>query len=441
LSRGKGSVVGWVHKSLAAKDDDDDDEDDDVDDGGGLLDKITDREGRKRLEMDMHANIRTYNDMLASDLRGMPSVRMDNIVQNALRRVGTNWFGRSAIDATGSRDGASDDDGSGEDRGSSSSPGRLHLSSIFGISSPRRSLNHSHLESIDGSVRQHPSYDLPAMESKPEDHSVGGGSEIGTSGDGYSSGIIDRSELPVNNDCVGDRRATPQQGRGHTTDPPLSMNRSSKQGMNDALKKHITTIVNRVKEDRVLHHQVNDYEAFAGAEDVGNKVLTMTSSINRVPGLLFEPGRNMSENELLDFMTKCIESRDSHSLDFMADFFYPDTVAHAMVKSEAQFVWLQDWFPIKDCIYAISVDKKKKRVVVVFRGAITRADWSHAFDSKTNRCENPVSDSYAGKGEYIRVHRGFYKYLFRIRKDTSTTKYDEIATKGLFTCYFSCGNL
>ena len=149
----------------------------------------------------------------------------------------------------------------------------------------------------------------------------------------------------------------------------------------------------------------------------------------------------MSENELLDFMTKCIESRDSHSLDFMADFFYPDTVAHAMVKSEAQFVWLQDWFPIKDCIYAISVDKKKKRVVVVFRGAITRADWSHAFDSKTNRCENPVSDSYVGKGEYIRVHRGFYKYLFRIRKDTSTTKYDEIATKGLFTCYFSCGNL
>jgi hypothetical protein len=45
----------------------------------------------------------------------------------------------------------------------------------------------------------------------------------------------------------------------------------------------------------------------------------------------------------------------------MAEFFKNDTVAQAMVKSEAQFVWLQDWFPIKDCIYTISVDKKKKR--------------------------------------------------------------------------------
>jgi len=78
---------GWVPKALTTNEDD---EDDDVDDGG-LLDKITDSEGRKELEMDMHANIRAYNDMLANDLRGMPAVQVENIVvenivQHAFRK-------------------------------------------------------------------------------------------------------------------------------------------------------------------------------------------------------------------------------------------------------------------------------------------------------------------------------------------------------------------
>jgi hypothetical protein len=77
-------------------------------------------------------------------------------------------------------------------------------------------------------------------------------------------------------------------------------------------------------------------------------------------------------------------------------------------------------------------------VAVVFRGAITRADWSHAGDFKTKRCDNPVSESYAGKEECLRIHRGFYMYLFRGRKDTFTTKYDEIATKGTYAFFSWC---
>jgi hypothetical protein len=222
------------------------------------------------------------------------------------------------------------------------------------------------------------------------------------------------------------------------------------------LKKNISTFVEKIREDQVLHHRLiipaDDYETFAGAEDVGNKLVQMTSSLNlprsylpseiaasnseeekteRASSSSSDAGRNMSERELLDFMTKCIESRNSHSLDFMADFFRDNTVSQTMVKSEAQVVWLQDWFQIKDCIYAISVDKKKKRVLVLFRGATTRADWNHAFDASMKRGHNPVKDDYEGKTSYLKVHSGFYTYLFRIRKDTHTRKYDEIANKGV----------
>ena len=92
----------------------------------------------------------------------------------------------------------------------------------------------------------------------------------------------------------------------------------------------------------------------------------------------------------------------------------------------------EDWFPIKDCVYAISVDKEKKRVLVIFRGATTRADWNHGFDAAMKKGHNPVKDDYPGKTNFLKIHRGFYTYLFRQRKDTFTRKYDEIANKGGF---------
>ena len=162
------------------------------------------------------------------------------------------------------------------------------------------------------------------------------------------------------------------------------------------LKQAATETVERYKEDHAMYNKLfipaEDYETFAGAEGVGNKMMQLRASVNMnmsamgvVPELssdvVSNPDRDMSENELLDFMTKCIESRNVESLDFMADFFRDNTISQTMVKSNAQVVWLQDWFPIKDCIYAISVDKKKKRVLVVFRGATTRADWAHGFDA------------------------------------------------------------
>lgn len=40
--------------------------------------------------------------------------------------------------------------------------------------------------------------------------------------------------------------------------------------------------------------------------------------------------------------------------------------------------------------------------------------------------DNPIHEGYDGRTETIDVSSGFYQYLFRLRKDTGTTKYDEI---------------
>ena len=62
----------------------------------------------------------------------------------------------------------------------------------------------------------------------------------------------------------------------------------------------------------------------------------------------------------------------------------------------------ENFLTLQDCIYAISVDKEKKRVLVVFRGAITRPDWNHAFDAALKKGHNPVKDSYEGRSNFIR---------------------------------------
>jgi len=207
------------------------------------------------------------------------------------------------------------------------------------------------------------------------------------------------------------------------------------------LTRQLTTRIHQYREDHALYNKgmvgyinADDYDTFNGAENVVNQFMRMRNSIV-ASGKSFlgdtssEPGRVMSEKELLDYMTKCIESREPDRLDFMSDFFRENTLSLTMVKSKTRIVWLQDWFPIKDPVYGIAVDKEKKRVLVVFRGAITRPDWGHAFDHALIRTRNPVKDDYEGKTNNVKVHRGFYRYLLRTRKDTKTNKYDEIASK------------
>lgn len=442
LEKDKNRNKGWVpttsiNRLIDSEEDEDNDDDDD-----GLLNKIMDRQGRKQLEMDMHHRLRAYNDMLSQDLKGMPEVKIENFVQHQFRRV--NWFARSENESIiSSNENNNDDDNNNNDsyedndgesnKRFSTAPGRFQLPSMLGgriISPPIIRRGHS-IDELSAARNE-------GSATKKDD---GGSSCGGGDGDGQQA---TKSDLFPINEIDGEELPSPKR----TSDTPNrlshSMPQTPKQGKGTAesrkylLKKQVTTYVARVKEDRALLNQFDDYEAFAGAEDIANKVLTMTSQINfaehcpigkLLPG---EQGRNMSENELLDFMTKAIDNRDSQALDFMSAFFKDESVSQTMVKSEAKFVWLQDWFP-KDCIYAITVDTKTKRVLVVFRGAQTRSDWNHGFDAKSKRCDNPVKEVYVGKTDYLRVHRGFHDYLFRLRKDTLTTKYDEITTKGMCT--------
>mmetsp|Transcript_21260 Transcript_21260/g.43720 ORF Transcript_21260/g.43720 Transcript_21260/m.43720 type:complete len:372 (-) Transcript_21260:453-1568(-) len=139
-------------------------------------------------------------------------------------------------------------------------------------------------------------------------------------------------------------------------------------------------------------------------------------------------GKNVTRKEMVKLMRNAVETRNEiHLKEVLSKLFKPGSISQLLVESHARVVWINDWYPLTDLTYAISVDPLQRRVMVVFRGAITARDWKSAINFKFHKMKNPVTDSFEGRKDFVRVFAGLYTYLFRKRKDTGTTKYDEIA--------------
>ena len=136
-----------------------------------------------------------------------------------------------------------------------------------------------------------------------------------------------------------------------------------------------------------------------------------------------------SKDDLVRILKHAVAERDLNMLDFLATFFREGSVTKMMAESSAELVWLHDWHPQKECTYAISIDHDEKTVFVIFRGATTYSDWEHSLYWSAAKVDNPVEQDYPGKCNQIKLHGGYYRYLFRRRKDTGSTKYHEIAAK------------
>ena len=67
-----------------------------------------------------------------------------------------------------------------------------------------------------------------------------------------------------------------------------------------------------------------------------------------------------------------------------------------------------------DAVYSIVVDHLRKRVVVVWRGSVTKEDWVANLTVAQSTLENPQY-AYHNKwnGTTMKIHTGFYNYVFQ----------------------------
>jgi hypothetical protein len=139
-------------------------------------------------------------------------------------------------------------------------------------------------------------------------------------------------------------------------------------------------------------------------------------------------GGNLTPGDMLNIMRNAVQTRNDGQLQFLSRLFKEGSVSQLLVESHSRLLWINDWYPLKDLTYAIAVDTRLKRVLVVFRGASTVQDWKMGLKHSMGTIPNPVKEDFEGRKEEIQVFSGFYDYLFRVRKDTGTTKYLEIAS-------------
>ena len=140
-----------------------------------------------------------------------------------------------------------------------------------------------------------------------------------------------------------------------------------------------------------------------------------------------------NKEELKTLLEQAIEKRDFDCLGFIKDFFKQGSTSRQLVESKVEMVWINALYP-NECTYGISVDKEKKQVFLSFRGCFTRTDWKRSWQWTFTSTSNPIKESYPGRTQNVKLHGGYHKYLFRVRKDTGTTKYDEITQKLAHYC-------
>lgn len=369
-------------------------EDDELeeDDDAGVMNKITDSSGKKEFETDMHAMVRAYNDMLRKDLKGIPEVKMtfsNPFARSAESKAAENTpsrYTRQTLEAIKKfKEGLQGKHADKTAEGANGKPAIRNAVSYDeynrsnSVDSNHRRLFSTPLKSKLEDVSEEKS-DEKSDEESGNDHFLSTppaqsqdnphrNKNIASSDvKGYHSKIYDFLES-----VKGLRVSHQNQDAEVMSDPGLSSSRDegstthdiasplSPQSRRPTLSQQISVYFERAKEDHALYNKYlipsEDYNTFSHAEDVGNAIFNgdlkmpskkRMSAIDESMNTDDEDGdRNMNETELLDFMTKCIQTRDDTKLSFMKDFFKEDSPSATMVKSQAKIVWMNDWYTVK----------------------------------------------------------------------------------------------
>lgn len=95
--------------------------------------------------------------------------------------------------------------------------------------------------------------------------------------------------------------------------------------------------------------------------------------------------------------------------------FYLSALQAADTKSRKQtmpttIVAVDDLYEQKELVYSLQLDHHRKRIIVCFRGSVTKLDWATNLEIYMKEVPNPMQ-GYPSQKDTIRVHYGFYDYL------------------------------
>ena len=101
--------------------------------------------------------------------------------------------------------------------------------------------------------------------------------------------------------------------------------------------------------------------------------------------------------------------------DRIGNSFHYHTLLEAQYKNNnmtpCSIVAVDDEYEEQELVYSVQVNHIKKRITICFRGSVTKLDWATNFQTYMNDVPNPMA-SHSTQDDTVRVHSGFYDYLF-----------------------------
>jgi len=71
-----------------------------------------------------------------------------------------------------------------------------------------------------------------------------------------------------------------------------------------------------------------------------------------------------------------------------------------------------DQFDQEELVYSVQVNHNRKRIMVCFRGSMTKMDWATNFSIYMQEIPNPVEQKGRDGPDTVKIHNGFRDYLF-----------------------------
>ena len=133
-----------------------------------------------------------------------------------------------------------------------------------------------------------------------------------------------------------------------------------------------------------------------------------------------------SGDELIALMT---ETRDQFVEKYIGDgeerVELISEILHRWKAEQAQLVQFIDEHAETELVYAIWVESSQQRIVLGFRGSVTKTDWK--IDATAVQMSVDVKDrGLPPRVEHADVHAGFYQYLFHKNGNGKKSKYETI---------------
>lgn len=137
-------------------------------------------------------------------------------------------------------------------------------------------------------------------------------------------------------------------------------------------------------------------------DDLPSDVLVLPMSYDRAIEIMEQYKTHLSREhiKMLSIITKATQARESCEQS-------------TPIKIPTTIVEIDDLHERLELVYAIEVDDHRKRVIVTFRGSVTKNDWLTDIQIYMREVYNPLHKKHQSQKDSVRIHSGFHEYLFR----------------------------